>query len=408
MRMQTRLLWTFLVVHVTVALCTGLTAWIALHYFLRAQAAESAHNVAKAVVSGGFRLTPEVRQRIAQLTAYEFDILDAPEPPLPGTIQAHLGGVVVRIDYRTPTYRQAQRLVLAGTLSLTGLGILLITAFSWWTAAGLARPLEVLAQAAREIGNGRFDRAVPAIGSGEVRRLAADLDAMRQHLLQLTDDLRRAERLTTLGLFTATIAHEVRNPLSAVRLTVQLLARRHPDEQALRLIADEIERLDLIVDELVSYSGGMRHQPRDCSLRDLAADCVRLLARQAEHAGVTIRIEGDGRRAAVDPARIRQLLLNLLLNAIQAQPDGGEVIIRIDDAGLAVIDRGAGVDPAIAKQLFEPFSSGRRDGTGLGLHLARTIARAHGGEITYEPGNPGAIFRVTGLSPITDAATSPT
>ncbi len=397
MRTRNRLLWTFLCVHVGITLAAGAVASFSLHIYLRRQAEASAQGLARVLDEGGFSMDESVRRRMEQLTGYDFEILTAASQEGPGTIQAQVGAVVVRIDYRTPEYRRAQNMVWGGTLIMVATGVLIIALLSWWLAAGLARPLERLAASARAIGAGDLDQAVPAVGGGEVALLAADLESMRRRLHELTEQVRRTERLETLGLFTATVAHEVRNPLSAVRLTVQLLRRRYPSEEAIAWIESDIERLDLIVDELVSYSRGMRVEPRPVSVRPLVADVFRLLARQAEHVGVELAVEGEA-EFAVDPDRLRQLLLNLVLNAIQVQPDGGAVDVVLHPDGLEVRDRGPGVDPALADRLFDPFSSGRQDGTGLGLHLAAAIASAHGARLEHVPGDPGATFRLSGLA----------
>jgi signal transduction histidine kinase len=112
-----------------------------------------------------------------------------------------------------------------------------------------------------------------------------------------------------------------------------------------------------------------------------------------------VAVEGQGTVSA-DPARMRQLAMNLLLNAIQAQHGGGAVRIIVAPDGFAVEDEGPGVAPERVPQLFEAFASGRPEGTGLGLHLARAIAEAHGATLRYEPRQPrGARFVLGGLAP---------
>jgi signal transduction histidine kinase len=312
-------------------------------------------------------------------------------------VQVPAWGKVIEVDYRTDEYVRSERQVLVGTLMLVAGGSLAFSVVALLLSAQVARPLERLAVAARTIGGGDLEAAVPETGAGEVASLARELEQMRRRLHQLDRQHREAERLRTLGTFTATIAHEVRNPLSAVRIAVQMLAKRHPTEPGLPLVIDELERLDLIVDELLGFSKGMSVRHERCALRAVADGVVRLLARQAEHAGVTVRVEGEGTVSA-DPARLRQLLMNLLLNAIQAQHGGGSVRIVIGRDGFAVEDDGPGVAPDLVSHLFEAFASGRADGTGLGLHLAKSIADAHGGRLVFEPRQPkGARFTLSGL-----------
>jgi signal transduction histidine kinase len=298
----------------------------------------------------------------------------------------------------------ASRAVFIGTLIMIVAGSIAFWLVAWWLAGQFARPVERLAGAARIIGAGDFERAVEPVGSGEFLQLAHELELMRKRLSELDRQHRQDERLATLGTFTATIAHEVRNPLSAVRLTVQLLARRTGDDPGVRLIMEELERLDLIVDELLAFSKGMQVTPQRCDLREVAEDVARLLRRQAEHAGAEIVITGTSTVSA-DPARMRQLLMNLLLNAIQAvqtmksENHQGIVTIALQADGLRVSDNGPGVDPKLAARLFEPFMTNRAAGTGLGLHLAKSIAEAHGAVLRLDSAHkPGASFALSGLN----------
>lgn len=396
MRTRTRLLWTFLSVHLGISILAGIGASTVMHAYLRGQAEESARSVAKVLADGGFAMNKAVREKMERLTGYRFEVLVGPRAPEPGAIQAEVGDVVVQIDYRTPAYRRAQNLVWWGTVGLVVVGLTLFGLLSWRSAARIARPLERLAAAARAIGGGDLEHSVPEVGDGEVLQLARELEQMRRQLVAHHRD----ERLRTLGLFTATVAHEVRNPLSAVRLTIQMLQQRRPDERDLALIAEEMERLDLTVDELLAYSRGMSAEPRPCDGREIADGIGRLLARQAEHAGVAIEVTGEGRFRA-DPARLKQLLLNLVLNAIQAQHGGGSVSIAVRNDGLSVADDGPGIEPTRVAGLFEPFDSDRAEGTGLGLHLAKAVTDAHGADLTYRPRpEGGSEFRLSGLRPL--------
>ncbi len=398
MRTRTRVLTSFVTVYILLSVTTGWLVWRWLDASMRAQAEASATSIGRVIARGGFALNDKVMARMRELTEHDFRVLSSPEPVRSGTVQVDEGGTIVEVDYRTNAYRQTSRQVLLGTLAVVTAGSLVFGLVALWLAAHFARPLEQLAGAARTIATGDLEPAVPGVGSGEVLELARELEHMRERLRDLDRQHRQAERLRTLGTFTATIAHEVRNPLSAVRLTVQMLFRRMPQEQSLSLITEELERLDLIVDELLGFSKGMSVRPEACDLRVIADQVVRLLARQAEHAGVSISVSGAG-TASADPARMRQLLMNLLLNAIQAQHGGGATRVIVTPNGLAVEDDGPGVPPEQIPSLFEAFASGRQEGTGLGLHLARAIAEAHGASLRHvRPAVGGARFELVGLA----------
>ena len=394
MRTRSRLLLSFVAVHLILALVTGGVAWALIDRSLRRQAEAKVGDV---LAQGGFSLSDEVLARMRTLTGYDFRVLDAPVPPRPGTVVVERGGRMVEVSYLTDDYRRASRAVVVATAAVVVIGVGAFALVAWWLARQFARPLEVLAGAARTIGRGELGQPVPAVGSGELAALAADLEQMRARIQALDRQHRQAERLATLGVFTATIAHEVRNPLSAVRLTVQMLARQLPGDPGLALIGEELERLDLIVDELLGFSKGMTVSPAAHDLRPAVEHVVRLLRRQAEHAGVRVRIEGEG-RALVDAGRLRQLVMNLLLNAIQAQHGDGDVVVRLRADGLEVADAGPGVPEDLVEHLFEPFASQRPDGVGLGLHLASAIAAAHGARLRYERRQPGCAFVLDGLT----------
>ena len=403
MRTRNRLLIGFVAVHLVLTVVMGMIAWRWLDHAMKMQAEDSARSVGRVLAQGGFPLTDEVVEKMRALTGYQFRVLPALSEPRAGTVEVAEAGKIVEVDFRSDAYLAASRAVFIGTLIMIVAGSIAFWLVAWWLAGQFARPVERLAGAARIIGAGDFERAVEPVGSGEFLQLAHELELMRKRLSELDRQHRQDERLATLGTFTATIAHEVRNPLSAVRLTVQLLARRTGDDPGVRLIMEELERLDLIVDELLAFSKGMQVTPQFCDLREVAEDVARLLRRQAEHAGAEIAITGASTVSA-DPARMRQLLMNLLLNAIQAvqtmkHENQGVVTIALQADGLRVSDNGPGVDPTLAARLFEPFTTNRAAGTGLGLHLAKSIAEAHGAVLCLDSAHkPGASFVLSGLS----------
>ena len=401
MRLRTRLVVGFVAAHLLLSAVAGALAWSWLDARSRSQAEVSARAIGGVLAGGGFSPTPAVLERMRELTGYAFRVLTQPESQRPGTVQVG----AVEIDYRTQAWQAQQDQVLAATCLLFLGGSAVFALVAWRLGRQVARPVELLAESARTIGAGTWGVAVPIGGSGEVAELGRELERMRERLIDLDQAHRGAERLATLGTFTATIAHEVRNPLSAVRLAVQLLLRQRPGEPALMLITEEIERLDLIVDELLSFSRGLAVRLEPCDLVQLGAGIVRLLQRQADHAGVEVqlvdaRITRPGGKVQADPLRLRQLLLNLLLNGIQAAQGADaepRVRILVRDHGCVIEDSGPGVTPELIPHLFEAFRTGREDGTGLGLHLAKAIADAHQAHLRYERSDRGTEFHLEGL-----------
>lgn len=216
---------------------------------------------------------------------------------------------------------------------------------------------------------------------------------LTRRLIAVREKLRQADRLAELGTLTAGLAHEIKNPLSTVQLNLQLLQEDVGPAAAPRIVnrlatvAREAVRLRAILDDFLRYAGQLTLQPEPTDLNELLADLVDFLAPQAALTRVQLRqMPYDGPlMAAVDPKLIKQALLNLMLNAMQLMPGGGELIVgakqQADQAILTVTDTGPGISDAEQSKVFDAYFSKRRGGTGLGLAMTRRIAREHGGRI---------------------------
>lgn len=244
-----------------------------------------------------------------------------------------------------------------------------------------------------------------------------------------------SERLAELGLLTGGLAHEIKNPLSTLQLNLQLLredleARLAECEAAgegedaglplkrmvRRLVSlnSETTRLREILDDFLRYAGRLEVEAQPTDLKELAEELVDFLAPQAQLARVRLEVSAEdaGARAIVDPKLIKQALLNLLLNAIQHTPEGGQVHVRLSSprgrpgrggrrtVQMEVSDTGGGVPQQDQARVFEPYFSRRKGGTGLGLPTTRRVIQAHGGTIALqsEPGR-GSRFILTLPSP---------
>ena len=232
----------------------------------------------------------------------------------------------------------------------------------------------------------------------ELQRVYAELQAN-------VEKLKRAERLYAVGQLAASLAHEIRNPLEGISGAAALLSRNKVSgdnfQACLDIIQKESQRLNKLLTGFLEFARprAPRYQPVDIGS---VIDSVRLLVAQStqgREAHISVELQPGLPEVECDPEQLKQVLLNILLNALQSSPPDGEIKIRADLAGatvsLGVRDSGPGIPPAHFDKIFEPFFTTRDNGSGLGLAIAANIIRQHGGNLVAEP-NPdrGMTFRI--------------
>jgi two-component system OmpR family sensor kinase len=214
-------------------------------------------------------------------------------------------------------------------------------------------------------------------------------------------DAERAARGDALARMGSMVAHEIRNPLGVIRGAVELVRERaggglRPrDREALEDVLGEVERLRRLTDDFLDLAREPSISPADVDAAEVAEEAARALARS--HPRVDVRLDVPALPVRADPARLRQVLSNLLQNAAEAGAGRVEIHGAARDRGvfLEVRDDGRGIDPSLRERLFEPFATGRKDGAGLGLAIARRIVERHGGELRLVARRgPGAAFEV--------------
>ena len=205
---------------------------------------------------------------------------------------------------------------------------------------------------------------------------------------RLADAEAQLRRLQSVG---AKVAHELKNPLASIKGLCQLVARTPESERTqerLTVVASEISRMETILNEYLSFSRPLEDiKPEITDLRVLARDVLDVLDGRAVGAGVSLALEGAAPPVTGDPRRLKEALINLVANAIEATPAGGAVVLRVRRSGgsvqLEVQDSGRGIAPDDLPRLGTSFFTTRPNGTGLGVVLAQGVIAQHGGSLTY-------------------------
>jgi signal transduction histidine kinase len=225
-------------------------------------------------------------------------------------------------------------------------------------------------------------------------------------VFQSEESLRKNQTLTTLGLLAAEIAHEIRNPLTVIKLLHGTLgtdfAPDDPRRRDLQVITEKIEQLEAIVARVLSFARTPTSLHSRWALAAVIEDTLHLLRAKLSQSGVQLRYTPSGTPIAIEAnkGQLQQVFLNLALNAIHAMPHGGSLAVRTMPAGGVVhidfTDTGAGIPEEIRPRIFESFLSGRAGGTGLGLAIAQRIVKDHHGELSLvTSGDGGTTMRVT-------------
>lgn len=224
-----------------------------------------------------------------------------------------------------------------------------------------------------------------------VRGMEGSIAAIVERLQQRETELLRSEQLARVGQLAAGMAHELRNPLTPMKMLVQAALEREDGAglrgRSLEIVNDEIARLETSIQAFLDFARPPVPQRTPTDLHGIVRSTVDLVSARAATQGVTIRVDAPNAPAMadVDAGQIRQLLLNLLLNALDAQAQGGHIdaTVAADETGwtISVRDHGPGVPPAMLPTVFEPFVTDKETGTGLGLTISARIAAAHGGTL---------------------------
>ncbi len=236
--------------------------------------------------------------------------------------------------------------------------------------------------------------AAPLLGA-DGQRLGA-VFALRDlsEMAKLREDLSRSRRLAALGELAAGVAHEIRNPLSAIRGLVLYLAKKFSpgssEAEYAGVVVSEVDRMGRVIGGLLDFARPKAPEFAPVNLADVVRHALTLIEDEARAAGIVVerRIDPDLPPALVDRDQVTQVLLNLLVNALEAMPDGGRLEVGLqreeDRAVIRVSDTGPGISPEARARLFDPFHTTKKKGSGLGLAIAQRIVENHGGIIRVD------------------------
>lgn len=317
--------------------------------------------------------------------------------PLTGADDKTLGVLLVGSSRRP--YVEVKRHIQSAALLVGGVGILLAILLSSWAAARVTRPVEQLAEAAREVAAGNLNAEVLINSHDEVGELGTAFNRMTRDLLEQKERLVQTERVAAWRELARRLAHELKNPLFPLQLTVENLIRareQSPEmfEEIFResssTLLTEINNLKQIISRFSEFSKMPQPHFQRVQVNDLIGGVAKLFQAQLESRAGAISskldLAQDVGAIAADPDLLHRAVSNLVLNAMDAMPQGGTLTLRTrgDDsrALIAVADTGTGLTPEECERLFTPYYTSKQHGTGLGLAIVQSVISDHGGTIS--------------------------
>ncbi len=336
----------------------------------------------------------------------------------------NLGGYLIVEQDTQEAFYQTNLLVKRASLIFL-ISTLLILLLSYWVIGTITKPVELLGKAVTSFAGGHFEKTLETrrkdeIGKliqgfntmaerlksaygeleGKVRTSDKELDQAYHILKQRQEQLIRSEKMASLGQLSAGIAHEIRTPLTSIKIFIQSLEKEiELDEERredFRIIKKEIDRINENVTRFLNFARPEEPIFQPVNIHELVLDALNLLTAKIKHVGIQLDISlfQDSPPMEGDPKQLSQVFLNLLLNAIEAMPGGGKLTIRSTMKGipdtheeflqLVIQDTGSGIPEKDRPYLFDPFFTTKDAGTGLGLSIVYSIVQKHNGQIEVE------------------------
>jgi two-component system nitrogen regulation sensor histidine kinase NtrY len=303
---------------------------------------------------------------------------------------------------------------IQGTAAAVGVaGVLLGLMLSFWTAARVTRPLRDLASSVREVAVGKWDTRAKVWSSDEVGQLAGAFNAMTEQLVEQRDRMIQAERVAAWRELARRLAHELKNPLFPLQITIENLQRSRemaPEQfdevfrESTSTLLAELGHLKTIIGRFSDFAKMPAPELEPVDVNQVAREVIQLFEAQLRAPGsppveTKLQLGEDAGQVPADPDQLRRALRNLVLNALDAMPRGGALTVRTSrhdgKVAVEVSDTGQGLTPEECDRLFTPYYTTKQHGTGLGLAIVQSVVSDHKGTITVhsEPGQ-GTTFRI--------------
>ncbi len=306
-------------------------------------------------------------------------------------------------------YTDMRNRIILFFIGLTIIAMVAVTGFSYFLSGTITRSIAMIAKAAREIGKGNFPEKIDIKTKDEIEDLANAFQYMIDSIKKRDEELKKyaqqtiaeAERLAIIGQLAAGVAHEINNPLTGILLYCDLMLKNlpddHPYKKNLLRINNEAQRCKTIVKGLLDFARQKKPEIKKASVNELIESTLNLLKTQAIFLNITIKLGlNDLPLINIDPSQIQQVLINIIMNGVEAMEGSGELKIESklseDNKFICILisDTGPGIKPEYHKKIFEPFFTTKEatHGVGLGLSISKRIIEDHNGtiEVKSEPG----------------------
>jgi two-component system, NtrC family, nitrogen regulation sensor histidine kinase NtrY len=331
--------------------------------------------------------------------------------PLEGRNNELLGVLLIGASQRERVVVEHRIILLA--VGVAGLGLLLGGLLSWWGAARITRPVTKLMAGAKEVAAGNWSARVDLRSKDDIGQLAAAFNQMTEQLVEQRDRLVQTERVAAWRELARRLAHELKNPLFPLQITVENLRRaRNKDseefdevfEESTETLLAEIENLKGIIGRFSDFARMPKPELRPVDVNEVVRTVVRLFEAQFSAVGrppITPELHLEANLPAIqaDPLLLHRAIENLVLNAMDAMPSGGVLALatsRRDGCVLIeIVDTGSGLTTEECERLFTPYYTTKQHGTGLGLAVVQSVISDHGGTISVESETGvGTTFRI--------------